>query len=315
MMNQNDLRELRFLGPGFNWMKIQGMIAVGVGGYDSPLPAGTKVVVETYDPGRACMEGPLLVAQGKVHTAITTPPWFAKMAVEGKGYFSSPLPLMALARFPHFDQLAFAVRKETGLKSVRDIVEKRFPLKVSTAPPGHPARWVIEEVFQLYGCKLANIERWGGKVTSEERQRGRLEALRSNLIDAVFDEALMTQRWKAITEEFDFVFLPVDKEILKGCELMGMKRGRIPKERLKGVDTDVPAIDFAGWLLYCHEAFPNDYAYEVVKALDEQKKMIESLFQPGQGLTGSLIPSELCRETEIALHPGAIAFYREKNYL
>jgi TRAP-type uncharacterized transport system substrate-binding protein len=223
--------------------------------------------------------------------------------------------LRALARFPHFDQLAFAVRRETGLKSVRDIVEKRFPLKVSTAPPGHPARWVIEEIFQLYGCKLADIERWGGKVTSEDRQRGRLEALKSNLIDAVFDEALMTQRWKVITDEFDFAFLPVDEEVLKSCELMGMKRGAIPRGRLRGVDRDVPTIDFAGWLLYCHETLPNEYAYEVVKALDEQKKMIESLFQPGQGLTGSLIPKELCRETEIPLHPGATAFYREKNYL
>lgn len=314
-MDFRDLQELRFLGPGFNWMKIQGVIAVGVGGYDSPLPAGTKVVVETYDPGRACMEGPLLVAQGKVHTAMTTPPWFARMAVEGKGYFSSPLPLRALARFPHFDQLAFAVRRETGLKSLTEIVEKRFPLRVSTAPPGHPGRWVIEEVFRSHGRKLADIERWGGKVTSEERQRGRIEALRSNLIDAIFDEALMTQRWKEATDEFEFTFLPVEEEGLSRCELMGMKRGWIPQGRLRGVERDVPTIDFAGWLLYCHEAFPNDYAFHVVKAIDEQKKMIASLFQPGQGLTGSLVPTELCQETEIPLHPGAAKYYREKGYM
>lgn len=55
-MNFKSLQELRFLGPGFNWMKIQGMIAVAVGGYDSPLPPGTKVLVETFDPGKACME-------------------------------------------------------------------------------------------------------------------------------------------------------------------------------------------------------------------------------------------------------------------
>jgi len=52
-MDFSSLQEIRFLGPGFNWMKIQGMIAVAVGGYDSPLPAGTKVLVETFDPGLA----------------------------------------------------------------------------------------------------------------------------------------------------------------------------------------------------------------------------------------------------------------------
>ena len=30
-MTTNDPQQLCFLGPGFNWMKIQGMIAVGVG--------------------------------------------------------------------------------------------------------------------------------------------------------------------------------------------------------------------------------------------------------------------------------------------
>lgn len=314
-MNFKSLQELRFLGPGFNWMKIQGMIAVAVGGYDSPLPPGTKVLVETFDPGKACMEGPLLVSEGRVHTAITTPPWFARMALEGKGYFSSPLPLKALARFPHFDQLAFAVKKETQLKSLKEVIDKKFPLKISTAPPGHPARWVIEEVLKVYGCELADFDRWGGKVTAEDRQKGRVEALRENSIDAVFDEALMTSRWKAITDGFDFAFLPMEEEALRHCESIGMNRGRIPRGRLRGVDADVPTIDFAGWLLYCREDFPGDYVYHVVKAVDDKKELIESLFQPGQGLTGKLVPNELCRDTAIPLHPGAVKFYQEKGYL
>ena len=314
-MTTNDLKKLYFLGPGFNWMKIQGIVAVGIGGYDSPLPAGTKVFVETYDPGKACMEGPLLIADGAVHTAITTPPWYASMALQGKGYFSSPIPLKALARFPHFDQMAFAVRKDLGVKSIRDIFEKKIPLRISTGSPGHPACWIIDRMLEYYGHTLIDIEKWGGKVTSEERQRGRLEALKSDQIDSIFDEALMTQRWKVVTDEFDFDFLPVEEAALKHCERLGMKRAVIPKGRLRGVQEDVPTIDMAGWLLYCHETLPNEIAYHVVKALDSQKKMIESLFQPGQGLTASLNMNELCRDTEIPLHAGAARYYEEHGYL
>ena len=313
-MNRSDLKELRFLGPGFNWMKIQGMIAVGVGGYDSPLAPGTRVLVETFDPGAACMQGPILVANGTVHTAMTTPPWFGRMALEGKGYFSSPLPVRALARFPHFDQLGFAVRRETGLKSVREIVEKKVPLRISTAPEGHPARWVIEEIFHAYGSSLKEIESWGGKVVSEDRQKGRVEALKADQIDAVFDEALMTHRWKAVTDAFDLRFLSVDDEALRCCEEKGMTRGFIPKGRLKGVDQDTPTVDFAGWLLYCREDFPDDYAYQIVKAIDGLKTTIEALFQPGQGLTGAIDPKDLWRDTEIPLHPGAERYYRGKGY-
>ena len=314
-MTARDLAELRFLGPGFNWMKIQGIIAIGVGGYDSPLPKGTKVSVTTFDPGTACMEGPRLVAEGKFQTGITTPPWFGRMAVEGKGYFSSPLPLRALARFPHFDQLALAVKKEVGLTRFSELIEKKVPLRISTAPSNHPAYWVVDEIFKAYGSRFEDVERWGGKVSSEERQRKRQDALRDNLVNAVFDEALMTQRWKAAADEFDLTFLPVEEQALRYCEKMGMKRGYIPQGRLRGVDRDVPTVDFAGWLLYCREDFPDDYAYYVIRAIDENKKMIESLFQPGQGLTGGVVPSELCQSTEIPLHPGAAKYYREKGCL
>ena len=62
-MDSNEFEEIRFLGPGFNWGKIQGTIAVGVGGGDSPLPAGTRVSAETYDPGKACMQCPKSVVE------------------------------------------------------------------------------------------------------------------------------------------------------------------------------------------------------------------------------------------------------------
>jgi len=315
MTTKNALHELRFLGPGFNWMKIQGMIAVGVGGYDSPLPAGTKVLVETFDPGKACMEGPLLIADGSVHTAITTPPWYASMALQGKGYFSSPIPVKALARFPHFDQMAFAVRKDLGIKSIPEIFEKRIPLKISTGTPDHPAYWVAERILECYGYALSDVEKWGGRVTSEDRQRGRLEALRTNAINAIFDEALMTQRWKVVTDEVDFDFLPIEEEALTHCESLGMRRAVIPQGRLRGVQEDVPTIDMTGWLLYCHEALPDEIAYHLIKALDSQKTMIESLFQPGQGLTGELRMNELCRDTDVPLHPGAAQYYQEHGYL
>ena len=170
-MDAKNLAELRFLGPGFNWMKIQGIIAVGMSGYNSPLPQGTTVSVTTFDPGAACMDGPLLVAEGKFHTAITTPPWFGRMAIEGKGYFSSPLPVRALARFPHFDQLALAVKKSTGVNSFGELIEKRYPLRISTAPSNHPAYWVTDQIFQAYGCRFEDVGRWGGTVSPRKGRR------------------------------------------------------------------------------------------------------------------------------------------------
>ena len=74
-----------------------------------------------------------------------------------------------------------------------------------------------------------------------------------------------------------------------------------PRGRLRGVDGDIATLDFAGWLLYCREDFPDEYAHCIVKTIDEQKQLIESVFQPGQGLTGSIVANEFCRDTDIWL--------------
>ena len=95
---------------------------------------------------------------------------------------------------------------------------------------------------------------------------------------------------------------------------MGMKRGWIPRGRLRGVDRDIATLDFAGWLLYCREDFPDEYAHCIVKTIDEQKRLIEGVFQTGQGLTGSIVPNECCRDTEIPLSRRG-PDYREKGYL
>ena len=170
-MDAKNLAELRFLGPGFNWMKIQGIIAVGMSGYNSPLPQGTTVSVTTFDPGAACMDGPLLVAEGKFHTAITTPPWFGRMAIEGKGYFSSPLPVRALGRFPHFDQLALAVKKSTGVNSFGELIEKRYPLRISTAPSNHPAYWVTDQ--RSFRLTAAGSKMWAAGAGRFPPRKGR----------------------------------------------------------------------------------------------------------------------------------------------
>src|SRR5262245_46971387 len=123
--------DVRLLGGGQNWMALCARIAIGLNGYYSPLPQGSTVSVTTREPGSNIFEAPVLVAQGDYHMAVTTPAWVGRLAVQGQPPFTEPLPLRALALFAHEDQLVFAVRRQTGIKSLREIKEKRYPLKVS----------------------------------------------------------------------------------------------------------------------------------------------------------------------------------------
>src|ERR1043166_2346005 len=71
------------------------------------------------------------VARGEVQLAIINPAGFLALAARGTGPFAAPIPLRAITVIPSPDQLAFAVTERTGLKSLREIREQRYPLRIS----------------------------------------------------------------------------------------------------------------------------------------------------------------------------------------
>jgi len=313
-----DALEIRILCAGGNWMRIGALLALGMDGYYSKLPKGSTVAAITGDPGSSCNDAPRLVAEGRYHMAITTPIFYGQMAGEGRGLFDEKLPLRALAAFPHDDRLVMAVREETGITSLRELVDRKAPLKVSTPPPEsrHPAAVVANEVLKAYGASLGDIERWGG-TTLRDRPRDQRTAKVpvDPSFDAIFDEAIMTPRWPRIFNQYRMRVLPIDDDVLADFEGRGYWRGSIAAGRLPGLQHDVPTIDFSGWLLFCREDFPEEFAHLAIEALEEQHENIQGMFAEGAGLTGKIDLHQSCRNTGLPLHPGAERFYREHNYL
>jgi uncharacterized protein len=311
--------EVKLVGGGLNWMPLCTRIALGLGGYYSPLPEGSTISVTTREPGSNCFEAPVLVAEGKFHIGVTTPGWVAKLAREGRAPFRAPLPLRALAQFTHDDRLVFAVRRETGITSLRDIKERKYPLRVSTPvrKTNHPAVWCAERVLEEYGFTFDDIEGWGGKVLLDRPRYQNVagSAPASAEFEAIFDEAIMTRRWVTLTEQYDIRFLSIDDDVIARLEAKGWERGLIPKGRFRGVDADVHGIDFSGWVLFCREDMDEELAYQTIRAIDEEKGRIDGYFGPGSAMTNRVDMSEIARNAPIPLHPGAERYYREQGYL
>jgi TRAP-type uncharacterized transport system substrate-binding protein len=315
----NDPIDIKLLGGGLNWMPLCTAISRGLGGYYSPLPDGSTISVTTREPGSNCFEAPARIAAGDYHIGVTTPGWVGKLAVEGRAPFTEPLPICALAQFTHDDRLVFAVRRETGITSIRDIKDKRYPLRVSTPmrETRHPAVWCAERVLEQYGFNFDDIESWGGKVLRDRPRYMNLPGYDpvSSEFEAIFDEAIMTRRWRTLTEQYDLRFLPIEDEVLTSLEGLGWERGVVPKGRFRGVDEDVPGVDFSGWLLFCRQDMDEDLAYLTIGAIEEEKNRIDKWFGEGSAMTNRVDMRELARNAPIPLHPGAARYYREKGYL
>ena len=256
------------------------------------------------------------VARGEVQVAIINPAGPLALALRGRGPFSSPIPVRAITVIPSPDQLAFAVSERTGLKSLHDIRERRFPLRVSMRGQlDHSLHLVVKEVLSAAGFSLDDVVSWGGQVRYDAglpNSPTRLGAVQRGEVDMIIDEAVRS--WMDAATESEMNVLPLDEPLLERLEGLGFRRAVIAKARYTKLKEDVPTLDFSGFPVYTHLNVPDAIVTSICSALEARKEKI--LWQE----EGPLPLDRMCRDTpegplNIPLHPAADRFWRERGYL
>ncbi len=256
------------------------------------------------------------VACGKVHVAIINPAGLLALAVRGTGPFKTAIPLRAITVIPSPDQLAFAVSDKTGLKSLREIGERRFPLRVSMrGQMDHSLHVVVDEVLSAAGFSLDDIRSWGGQVRYDPglpRSTNRLDGAKRGEVDMIIDEAV--RGWINDAAGSGMRVLPLDESMLKNLETIGFRRAVISKELYPNLPADVQSLDFSGFTVYTHADVADDLVTSICAALEARKNVIDWQ-EPGP-----LPLDRMCRDTpdgplSIPLHSAAARFWRERGYL
>src|SRR5262249_48230685 len=141
--------------------------------------------------------------------------------------FTQPLPLRAITVIPSFDQFVFAVSERTGLKTLADVREQQFPLRISLrGQMDHSNHFYTDLVLRTAGFSLDDIVRWGGKIRYDSglpNVRERIGAVESGELDAIFDEALTN--WISLAAKARMRFLKLGEPLLQKLEGMGLRRG------------------------------------------------------------------------------------------
>jgi TRAP-type uncharacterized transport system substrate-binding protein len=260
------------------------------------------------------------VAEGKYSLAWVNPSVLLTMAYRGKGPFRRPLPLRTIANFPSFDVMGFAVHESTGITSLAEIKQQRFPLRVSTGYvpksdlAGSSTMFTVSAVLRAAGFSLADIRKWGGKIHSVPRPSdpGRRAAIANGTIDAIFDEGIKS--WGQSALDSGFRYLPIDGAVLRYLKSLGYRPTKMSRCGFHGMKEDVPTVDFSGWPMIVRADMPNEVAYALCEAIEKRKQVIPTdNFKP-------LDLAQLCANDDeapydVPLHPAARRFYRERGYL
>ena len=256
------------------------------------------------------------VAAGNVQFAIINPSMILKMAALGSAPFKEPMPLRAIAVLPSLDQMVFAVKREAGLSSLRDIGKRRFPLRVSLrAQPDHSLHLIIERVLAAAGFTLADIVSWGGKVRYDVGMAygpNRIGAMMRGDIDAIFDEG--ASAWGNMALELGMSFLSVDEDLLQEVEASGLRRGTLSQANFPKLQADVPTLDFSGWPLYTNANTADGTVTDFCRALEESKERIPWAEDKALPLA-TMVRDTPEGHLEVPLHPAAERFWRQCGYL
>lgn len=256
------------------------------------------------------------VARGEMQLAISNPAMYPVLAVLGKGPFRTPIPLRAITVIPSPDQLAFAVTETTGLKSLHEVRERRYPLRMSMrGQKDHALHPVVDEVLAAAGFSLDDIRSWGGQVRYDDglpMGDNRMGAMVRGEVDMIVDEAV--RGWANAALEAGMRILPLDESMLAKLEAIGLRRAAMPASRYPRLGTDLPTLDFSGFAVYTHAAAPDAVVASICAALEARKDRI------GWQEPGPLPLERMCRDTPdgplvIPLHPAAERFWREQGYL
>jgi TRAP-type uncharacterized transport system substrate-binding protein len=252
------------------------------------------------------------VARGEVDFAFVNPSGALTQAYRGTGLFAGhdPLPLRVVFSYPSWDRFLIALHPRTGLRSLRDVKERKYPLRVSIREdPTHSTRVLIDQLLPMFGFTLDELLSWGGtlQLNGPPMDRRRLAAIREGAVDIVFDEGI--NGWAEVALQSGMQLVTLEDDIFSQMQAIGWRRAVLPKSFSPLLEADHTCIDYSGWPLYTRASLADDDAYRVCASLNARNE-----YMPWEDRVDNAAHLGLDAEAtplDVPLHPGAARWYRE----
>lgn len=236
-------------------------------------------------------------------------------ALESKGEFAGEKhgDFCAIAAIKRPGWLAFGVRHETAIGSLRDVKARQYPLRIMASSPRKGGE--LDIVLRHYDLSLEEITSWGGRYYG---WLGRSESpyVREGLIDAMLGNTYLgytphNRYWYEATMLYNMRFLDFDEVLIeKLCRECGYIRSTLPHGLLRGLERDIPTVGSDSIYIYCRNDMDDDVAKLIAQALDEQSELFKH--------TRSVLYYErehVADNPYIPLHRSVSSYYQSKGYI
>jgi TRAP transporter TAXI family solute receptor len=273
------------------------------------LPPGSNVDVKPFAGG---VGNAKLVARNETALGLSftvTNRW----AYQGKEAYEARLDnLRALVGGLDTYYLVALAPKKLGIDSLREIRDKKLPVRVFTQPVGSLGEFGGRQILRASGLNYADIKGWGGSTT-HVGYTIIIDAFRDGRADLLL--AAVTANHPSVSEIAAFTdvrFLGLEPEVVKGLQPLGYSTAIVPANTFKNQPEPVHTVGFPT-VVITNADLPEPVAYTVTRTIIENK---EALVRGHAGLA-QFDPQTAWQADKVGipLHPGAERAYREKGWM
>ncbi len=273
------------------------------------LPPGSNIDIK---PRAGGVGNPRLVAKNETPLGFgftVTNRW----AYEGKEAYTEKMEnLRGLVGGLDTYYLVAVATKKLGISSVREIKDKKLPVKVYTQPIGALGEFAGRQLLRAAGMSYADIKSWGGS-TNHVGYNIIIDAFKDGRADILF--AVVTPKHPSVSEivtGVDVEFLGLDAETAKALLPLGYSAATMPADTFKSQTKPVSTVGFPT-VLITNKDLPEAVAYTVTKTVLDNK---DALVRGHAGLA-EFEPKTAWQPDKVGipLHPGAEKAYREKGWM
>lgn len=235
-----------------------------------------------------------------------------KVAIDGTSPFTEPVEsLRTIAVLYNWAPMQMVVTKsfmdEYGIKSMKDIADKKPPLRIAVNQRGNMVQEMNRQILGAYGITYEDIESWGGQVIYAPG--GEMANLfNDRRIDMAGNGVFVPYRYfSRVAQNMDLGMLPLDEDVIKSVsEKTGADPYIIKAGGYEWLENDVPTVALSA-VLVATDRMSDEDAYNLTKALVTNVRKIQEVHKS----MGALSPDLMSSLQVAPYHPGAMKYYRE----
>lgn len=250
---------------------------------------------------------------GKAQLGATVPEHFAPAKAGRPEYGGAKVEdLRAIANIIRPSWLGLAVRGELGISSLREVKQKRIPMRLFSPPTDTGT--LVDVVLRHHGFSMDEAKgwgsqhfRWSGRRKESHVRDDEVDVMLGNIYHGYTPHGRF---WFEATTLYDMKFLDLEPSLIEDLVTHhGMERGSIPELLFRGVDREIPSVMQTQMLIYCRKDQPDAFAETVARALDENAQLFKEKRVPFYWERDRIGTNDF-----LPLHPAVERYYRSKGY-